>query len=150
MHEFEERWLQAQSGLLSDWLNSPKGSLAMIILLDQLPLNMYRNHPDSFKTESLAIQFAKQSVHQGFDQQLNDQQKMFIYLPFMHSENMDDQNLSVALFQQAGLTLNLEFALHHRNIIQQFGRFPHRNNILGRQSTQAELDYLASDHAFTG
>lgn len=87
---------------------------------------------------------------QGFDRKLNQDEKAFLYMPFMHSEFMEDQDRSVALYAAAGLEGNLKFALHHRDIILRFGRFPHRNAILGRPSTEEEQTYLSSPKAFKG
>ena len=122
----------------------------MVIILDQFPLNMFRGLAESFHGEAKAIEIAKYAIDQSFDDLLTDEQKAFLYLPLMHSENLVDQDLSVTLFEKAGLTENLRFAKHHREIVRRFGRFPHRNRILNRQSTEAELEYLASDEAFHG
>jgi uncharacterized protein (DUF924 family) len=124
--------------------------LALAIVLDQLPLNMYRGRPEAFSTEQRAVAVAKQAIAQGFDKQIPKDRLMFLYLPLMHSECLADQDRSVALFAAAGLAENLRFAEHHREIVRRFGRFPHRNAILGRASTPAELDYLASPQAFKG
>lgn len=148
--KYEALWLQAKNGELVNWLETAEGSLALLILLDQLPLNMYRNQAESFATEALAIKYAKQTVTNNFDKQIPIENRAFVYMPLMHSENIDDQNLSVELFEKAGLEGNHRFALHHRDIIERFGRFPHRNSILGRNSTAEEIEYLNSDKAFTG
>lgn len=140
----------AVAGELTEWENTPLGSLALAIIFDQLPLNMFRGLAESFATEARAIQVARHAINSQFDQQLNATQKIFLYIPFMHSELMADQDLSVALFEAAGLEHNLRFAKHHRDIVRRFGRFPHRNAILGRVSRAEEIDYLASKDAFTG
>ena len=93
---------------------------------------------------------AEYAVAHGFDDQLSGAQKAFLYLPFMHSENPEDQDKSVSLFEKAGLTENLKFARHHREIVRRFGRFPHRNSILGRENTPEEIRYLNSKEAFLG
>jgi len=111
---------------------------------------MFRNQAKSFATEQMAIDAAKQVIEKGYDQAIPLSQRAFIYMPLMHSENIADQNLCVELFKKAGLEGNYRFAKHHRGIIEKFGRFPHRNAILGRESTPEELEYLASDKAFTG
>ena len=143
-------WQQAKTGELDTWKNDADGCLALCIILDQFPLNMFRGHPDAFATEQLAVAVCKHAIAHGFDQQLPKQQVSFLYLPLMHSENMADQDESVRLFTAAGLKENAQFAQHHRHIVERFGRFPHRNAILGRESTAAELAYLASAEAFTG
>jgi uncharacterized protein (DUF924 family) len=151
---FEHLWQQLQKDPQSDrfteWSQTPEGVLALCILFDQLPLNMYRGESSSFQTESLAIDVAKQGITNGFDQQIAHDKLMFFYMPLMHSEKLEDQNQSVALFSKAGLIHNLRFAQHHQRLIKRFGRFPHRNAILGRNSTQDEMEYLDSKVAFRG
>ena len=124
--------------------------LALVILVKQIPLNIYRGKPQSFATEQRARDVAQHAIDHGLDRSLADSHKVFLYMPFMHSENIDDQNKAVELFEQAGLKENLRFAKHHRQIIEKFGRFPHRNNILGRSSTTDEIDYLDSPVGFHG
>ena len=148
--QFETVWEQAAEGALNHWADTSKGSLALIIILDQLPLNMFRNQAKSFQSEQMAVEIARQAVEKKQDAQLPKDKLPFLYMPLMHSENLDDQELSVSLYEQAELEANIRFARHHRDIIRQYGRFPHRNQILNRQSTQQELDYLNSKHAFKG
>ena len=148
--QFYDIWLQAKAGKLDDWLISAQGCLALVIVLDQLPLNMFRNQARSFATEAQALSICKHAVSHGYDQMLDKNQLSFLYIPLMHSENIDDQNKSVALYQQAGLDANLRFAQHHRDIVKRFGRFPHRNAILDRESTRQEIEYLNSDSSFKG
>lgn len=147
---FEQLYVAALKDELSDWENTAEGCLALVIVLDQFPLNMYRGKPESFDGEQKAIDVSRRALDKQFDEQLDEQYKAFLYLPFMHSENLQDQDLSVSLYQKADLTENLRFARHHREIVRQFGRFPHRNRILGRQSTREETEYLNSDEAFLG
>jgi len=147
---YEDLWKLAASGELDGWSDTPEGALALAIVLDQLPLNMYRGKPAAFSTEQKAVLVAKQAIARGYDEQVPSDRVLFLYMPLMHSENLDDQDLSVAQFRKAGLKDNLYFAEHHRGIVQRFGRFPHRNAILGRESTPEELEYLASDGAFKG
>jgi len=148
--KFMETYRTATLGHLDDWQETAKGALALVIIFDQLPLNMFRSKPESFATEENARHIAGMAVNKGFDQALTDRQKAFLYMPFMHSEDLGDQDRSVALYEKANLKDNLRFALHHRDIIRRFGRFPHRNFILGRESTKEELEYLASKEAFHG
>lgn len=148
--KFERSWERAAAGELDDWQQSPDACLALIILLDQLPLNMFRGQAKSFQTEAKAIQAALQAIEKGFATQLSKDQLSFLFMPLMHSEQIAHQELSVKLYAQHGLTYNLKFAEHHRDIISKFGRFPHRNAILGRQNTAAETAYLNSKHAFKG
>lgn len=145
---FETTWRQARDGALRGWEQTPAGALALVIVLDQFPLNMYRGKAESFSTEAQARAVAERAIGRGFDRQLSGDQRAFLYLPFMHSESLADQERSVALFRAAGLEKNLGFALGHRDIVQRFGRFPHRNRILGRDSSAEELEWLASPGAF--
>lgn len=147
---FEAGWQQAAAGGLDDWAETAEGALALVIVLDQFPLNMFRNQPMAFSTESKAIAISKNAIDQGLDVDLQPKHKAFLYMPLMHSEALEDQERSVTLFEAAGLEDNLRFARHHHDLIQRFGRFPHRNAILGRISTPEELAYLASKEAFTG
>ena len=141
-------WEQAASGDFSSWRDTANGSVALIIILDQFPLNMYRSKAKSFKTESMAIEVALNAINNGFDEELDNEKLLFLFMPLMHSENLDHQNLQVYLFEK--YNFNLEFSKHHRDLVKKFGRFPHRNEILGRMSTMEELDYLLSDNSFKG
>ncbi len=140
----------ALAGRLDDWGGDAEPALALVIVLDQFPLNIYRGRARSFAGEQRAREIARRAIDLGYDAALNDEQKVFLYLPFMHSESLADQDLSVILFEAAGLHGNLRYARHHRDIVRRFGRFPHRNAILGRESTAEEIEYLNSPEAFTG
>lgn len=148
--QFEALWRKAAAGKLDEWKETPEGSLALAIVLDQLPLNMFRGKAESFETEQLAVETAKHAIDKGYDQRLPADRRAFLYMPLMHSENLADQDLSVKLFETAKLESNLRFALHHRELIRKYGRFPHRNRLLGRLSTPDEIEYLASREAFLG
>ena len=143
-------WRQAADGLLDRWKATPEGCLALCIILDQFPLNMFRGKPESFATEAQAISVSKYAIKQGYDKQIEKQRLAFLYMPLMHSEDLADQKLSVELFKAANLQNNIRFAEHHLELISKFHRFPHRNSILGRKSTSEEMAYLASKHAFKG
>jgi uncharacterized protein (DUF924 family) len=147
---FETVWQAAEQGRLDDWAETPEGALALVILFDQIPLNIYRGDALCFATEAKSRDIATLAIERSDDAQLTDDQKAFLYMPFMHSESMTDQDKAVALYEAAGLVDNLKFAQHHRDIVRRFGRFPHRNKILGRASTEAEQAYLESDEAFHG
>lgn len=147
---YEVIWKEAIRGEYKDWNESAQGCLALAIIFDQFPLNMFRGDVKSFSTEGMAIKVAKNAIEKGFDKSLEKEQVVFLYMPLMHSENIEDQNLSVSLFEKAGLVENSRFAKHHRDIILKFGRFPHRNEILKRKSSEEELEYLDSDEAFKG
>jgi uncharacterized protein (DUF924 family) len=140
----------AAADQLTDWDATAEGALALVIVLDQFPLNLFRGQPESFATEAAARAVTDRAIAQGFDQALPPEQRQFLYLPFMHSETWADQERSVALYQQPGLEDSLHFARHHADLIRRFGRFPHRNAILGRPSTPEEDAYLASPEAFHG
>ena len=143
-------WQQASRGELDHWQENAAGCLALVILLDQFPLNMFRTEAQSFATEAQSRDVAQLAVDQGFDQALEAKQCAFLYMPFMHSETLADQQRALELFDQPGLEDNLRFARHHHDIIEKFGRFPHRNEVLGRDSSAAEIEYLNSKQAFTG
>ncbi len=150
LETYGELWEQAENGELDGWCEQATSSLALVILLDQLPLNMFRGTAKSFATEAQSRTVAGLAIEREFDLDMLSQHKSFLYMPFMHSENLDDQARSLQLFDQPGLEGNLRFARHHYAIVEQFGRFPHRNKILGRESSAAEIDYLNSKQAFKG
>lgn len=137
---------------LNHWANSPHGLLALILLTDQFPRNAYRGTPQAFAYDELARAWCKQGLAQGHDLQLRPIERVFFYLPLEHAENLQDQEQAVALFtklaesasqqSQANFDGFLHFAVRHHEIIQRFGRFPHRNQILGRESTDAEVEFL--------
>ena len=147
---FGALWQQGRDGALAHWEATPEGALALVILLDQFPLNMFRGRPEGFATEAASRGVAARAIERGFDQALDDQGKAFLYMPFMHSETLADQDRSLALFDAAGLEANLKWARHHRDIVRRFGRFPHRNAILGRPHTPEEEEWLTSPEAFRG
>jgi len=145
---YEQLWISAASGELNDWKDSPHGCLALIIVLDQFPLNMFRGKAKSFQTEEMAVEVTLKAISKGYDEILNADELLFLFMPLMHSENLEHQNMQVKLFEK--YDFNDEYSKHHRDIVKRFGRFPHRNEILGRMSTMEELDYLLSDNAFKG
>ena len=148
--KYESIWKDALRGELISWSESAEGCLALVIILDQFPLNMFRAEVKSFSSEAMAIRITKMAIEHGFNKNIDKEKVAFLYMPLMHSENIEDQNLAVKLFEEAGLIENLRFAKHHRDIIEKYGRFPHRNKILRRDSSQDEINYLNSDIAFTG
>lgn len=137
---------QAAAGMLDEWKNSPLSCLALILLLDQFPRNMFRNTMQAFATDWQALSTAEYAIAQGYDRDLLPVQRWFIYCPFEHSENLEDQNRSVALFEQLSDDPDsadaISYAIRHREVILRFGRFPHRNVILGRPSTPEEEEFL--------
>jgi uncharacterized protein (DUF924 family) len=152
---YESLWKKATEGKLNNWQNSANGCLALIILLDQFPLNMFRGESQSFSSEQQAVSVCYQAIQQGFDEEIMQQaggmEKIaFFYMPLMHSEKRKDQDNAVRYFEATGLEDNLRFAKHHRQIIREYGRFPHRNTILGRKNSVKEQQYLQSKAAFLG
>jgi uncharacterized protein (DUF924 family) len=144
-HELRIRF-QKDYEQAADWKHNSESCLALILLLDQFPRNMFRNTPQAFATDPQALAAAETAVNKGYDQQLITVQRWFIYLPFEHSENIQHQQKAVKLFQQLGNDTESQnttnYAIHHMEIIQRFGRFPHRNEILGRISTSEEKEFL--------
>lgn len=145
---FAEAHRKAQAGELDHWTKTPEGALAVIILLDQFSRNMFRGSPHSFASDAKALAIAKYALAEGFDKNYNDQQKQFLYLPFMHSENIADQDMSITLYEKLGNDSALDFAHQHRDIIAKFGRYPHRNAVLSRVSTAEELEFLKTHSGF--
>ena len=135
---------QAARGELAAWQATGDGALALCLLLDQMPRNIFRGSTRAFATDPMALEVASRAIDQGFDQQLPPEQRQFLYLPFMHSERMVDQERSLALHRQLGDESGLAYAEDHADIVRRFGRFPHRNAILGRQGTEEELAFLAA------
>jgi len=127
---------------LSTWRNSAKGRLAEIIVLDQFSRNVYRNSAKAFSQDPLALALAQEAIALGLDKELNTIECSFLYMPFMHSESASIHQQAVELFNQPGLENNYDFELKHKVIIDRFGRYPHRNEILGRASTTEEIEFL--------
>ena len=144
---FRERFLReheaAARGELQHWLSTPDGALALVLLLDQFPRNAFRGTPRMYDTDALAREVARIAFAAGYDREIAMDLRKFFVLPFAHSEDLADQERSVALARRIGAE-DLAHAEHHRDIVRRFGRFPHRNAILGRDSTPAEKEYLAN------
>jgi len=140
----------AAHGDLDAWAATAKGSLALLILLDQFPRNLYRGSPKAFAADPKARAIADQALARGHDQTYEPNLRQFFYLPFMHSEALADQDRSIALYEALGLELQLRFAHLHRDPIARFGRFPHRNAVLGRETTAEERVFLETEGAFKG
>lgn len=133
---------EAKSGKQEKWKENARSCLALIICLDQFPRNIFRNKPEAFTTDSLAISYTKHAIKNKFHNQLGPVEQPFLFMPLMHSENINDQKQSVKLFKQLQNELSFSFAMQHYNIIKRFGRFPHRNIILGRDSSEEEKTFL--------
>ncbi|MGD9476398.1 DUF924 family protein [Shinella sp. G-2] len=130
-----------------EWRATPEARLAAIIVLDQFPRNMYRASPMAFATDWIARQEARLALEAGADKLVDYGRRHFFYMPFEHSEDLADQDLSVSLFEAHGDEMYLDYAVRHRDVIADYGRFPHRNAYLGRPSTPAEEAYLAEPGA---
>ncbi|MEH6791660.1 DUF924 family protein [Parasphingorhabdus sp.] len=142
---FLELWQDEKSKTADAFLGSPATALAAVILFDQFPRNMFRDNADAYATDHLAQQIAERAVALELDEQLPEEQRAFLYMPFMHAEDLQLQTRSVALFTRLGR--NETYANEHRDVIAEFGRFPHRNAVLGRQTRadeQAAIDDGAS------
>lgn len=127
---------------LYKWRVHPQGRLAEILLLDQFSRNIFRNTPTAFSTDPLSLALAQEAVTAGADRELKVAERSFLYMPYMHSESPVIHETAMVLYDQSGLENNLEFEIRHKEIIDRFGRYPHRNEVLGRQSTDEELLFL--------
>jgi uncharacterized protein (DUF924 family) len=127
---------------LFEWRKDARGRLAEIIVLDQFSRNMFRGSPLSFAYDPLALALAQEGVSSGADKALSPAERGFLYMPFMHSESMKIHEVAVELFRKNGIAGNLDYELKHKAIIERFGRYPHRNAILGRESTPEEIEFL--------
>jgi uncharacterized protein (DUF924 family) len=139
---FQEIHQKASTGELFDWRETAQGSLAEIIVLDQFSRNIYRDKPAAFASDPLALVLAQEAITKQFDVLLSDNQRVFLYMPYMHSESKIIHREAIRLFELLGIENNLDYERKHKVIIDEFGRYPHRNEILGRQSTDAELAFL--------
>ena len=142
---FLKLWAEKRELPVEAFLGDPLTALAAVILFDQFPRNMFRGHADQFATDHLALAIARAAVDRGLDEQLQPQERSFLYMPFQHSENLADQKRSLLLFTALGDADQLGYAVKHHEVIERFGRFPHRNAILGRAPRP---DELAAGHVF--
>ncbi len=146
--EIKKRFLSlhqsAKKGELYHWRSSTKGRLAEILVLDQFSRNIFRGKKESFDQDVLALVLSQEMINQKMDQQMSPTEKSFVYLPYMHSESLKIHEVAMKLYNQPGLEFNFDFEKKHKVIIDQFGRYPHRNEILGRTSTPEELEFLKS------
>jgi uncharacterized protein (DUF924 family) len=135
----------ARDGLCDGWAEDALGALALCIVLDQFPRHIYRDAAEAYASDGKALHVAAQAVAKGYDQVLTVMKRRFLYMPFQHSEHMADQERSVGLFAaiRGEDPMGYEYALRHRDVIQRFGRFPHRNAVLRRMNTQEEDVYLS-------
>lgn len=139
---FQALHAAAAAGRKQDWAKTPEGALALVLLLDQFSRNMYRGTPQAFAQDTMASDIARTAIEAGFDRQVPEALAFFFYMPFMHSERIADQEACVRFFHAHGAEENLRYARLHEEAIRRFGRFPHRNPILGRHMSPAEQAYL--------
>jgi uncharacterized protein (DUF924 family) len=139
---FLSSWQKAVAGELSSWETTDDGALALVILLDQFPRNMFRGDPNAFSSDAHALEVVHRALARGADKRIEASLLQFLYLPFMHSEDLADQLRCVELFRTTEDTENLRYAEEHADIVRRFGRFPHRNRVLGRITTPEEQAFL--------
>jgi uncharacterized protein (DUF924 family) len=139
---FSSLWLKASRGELKHWRQTPEGRLAEIIVLDQFSRNIHRDTKRAFQNDKLALTLSREMIDLKWDQKFSPDQRVFIYLPFMHSEDLEAHREAEKFFDIEGLEENLDYELRHRRILEKFGRYPHRNKILGRKSTPEEVEFL--------
>jgi uncharacterized protein (DUF924 family) len=133
----------AKQGLLYTWREEALGALAEVIILDQFSRNMFRDSAGAFAYDTLALVLAQEAIRRKLDKELEIDHKAFLYMPFMHSESREIHEIALYLFDQPGLEDNFNFELKHKEIIDRFGRYPHRNALMGRESTAEEIEFLA-------
>jgi uncharacterized protein (DUF924 family) len=139
---FFAAWHAGADGKLGKWEKTPEGALALTIVLDQFPRNMFRGHARTYATDAAACAVADRALARGFDREVPQHLRRFFYLPFMHAESLPDQERSIALARRLGDDESVKYAEQHAGIIRRFGRFPHRNAVLGRVSTPQEQAFL--------
>jgi uncharacterized protein (DUF924 family) len=135
-------WQRAAAGELASWETSDDGALALVIVLDQFPRNLFRDDVRTYASDPLAREVAHRAIERGVDARIDGALREFLYLPFMHSEHLPDQLRCIELSRAAGHAENLKWTEHHADIIRRFGRFPHRNRLLGRATTPEEQAFL--------
>lgn len=145
---FGDAVARAGRGELDEWAATPRGRLALVILLDQFTRNIHRERPEAFACDAKAQRLVSEGLGRGDDRELSAAQRAFLYMPLMHAEDFELQNRGVALFEAAGQGSFADYARRHRDIIERFGRFPHRNAVLGRESTTEELEFLREPGSF--
>ncbi|WP_313043465.1 DUF924 family protein [Acinetobacter sp.] len=145
--KFKDIHQAASQAELWQWRTTAEGRLAEIIVLDQFSRNLFRDSGLAFAQDALALALAQEAIAQGLDLQLSPEQRSFLYMPFMHSESTKIHQSALKLFEQLGNPINLEFEKKHKVIIDRFGRYPHRNAVLGRTSTEEELEFLTQPNS---
>ncbi len=146
--QFEALHFKAAKGELADWLDEAQTALALLLLLDQIPRNLWRGSGHAFASDGLARRYAREAIARGHDGRVDEALRGFFYLPLEHSESLEDQQQSVALFRAMGNARMHDYALQHLHVIEKFGRFPHRNAALGRENTPEEQAWLDAGGGF--
>lgn len=142
IERFSEVHAKATRCELFEWRIDAKGRLAEVIVLDQFSRNMFRGSPLAFANDSLSLALAQEAISAKADEVLSPIERSFLYMPFMHSESLKIHEVAIELYQKNGIQNNFDFELKHKQIIEKFGRYPHRNSILGRKSTEEEIEFL--------
>ncbi|TNE46461.1 MAG: DUF924 domain-containing protein [Deltaproteobacteria bacterium] len=142
-YNFLEAYEQAIAGTYDDWSNKPDSCLALVILTDQFPRNMFRGSGRMYEGDPKSLALTKLAIERDYPNELGDAQRKFLLMPLMHSESLEDQELGVEMFAKHCDERTAEYAVKHRDVVAEFGRFPHRNDLLDRECTEAELEYLA-------
>ncbi len=140
--KFGEVHRSATQGELEEWRSTPRGRLAEILVLDQFSRQIYRNSAKAFAWDSMALVLSQEAIRQKAHQELSAPKRAFLYMPYMHSESQAIHREAMELFSEPGLEYNLDFEIKHKKIIDRFGRYPHRNEVLGRESTPEEIEFL--------
>lgn len=143
IERFSDIHKKASQCELYDWRTTAEGCLAEVIILDQFSRNMFRDKANAFASDPLALALAQSAIAAGKDKDLTPTQRTFLYMPFMHSESLKVHDVAVKLFTDNGIQGNLDFEIKHRDIIEKYGRYPHRNAVLGRESSPEEIEFLA-------
>ncbi|MDA7947536.1 MAG: DUF924 domain-containing protein [Hyphomicrobiaceae bacterium] len=145
---FAALYLRLSDEVPQSWLASPQGRLAAVIVLDQFPRNMFRDDPRAYASDPAALKLARETIASGDDEKLAPEQRSFLYMPYQHSEDPSVQEESLELFRSLGDAVQLDYAEKHKQVIDRFGRFPHRNKVLGRKTTAVEKLFLKEPGLF--
>ena len=146
--KFESTYWDIMNGKTKGWRDTPEGRLAEIIVLDQFARNMFRNDAQSFAGDTRALELARDALAVGDDKKVSKEKQLFFYMPYMHSESREVHVEALKIFTEFGNKINLEYEIKHKNIIDRFGRYPHRNKVLGRESTPEEIEFLKTNSGF--